>query len=637
MLKIKNTITELGRYQFKRYFVYNKYITRIGVYRMAQGLPLRSHVPTAETWNLTDLFQDDQEFYNILDKTIEDAQAFNQQYASTLTSTSQINQALSDYEAILIQLDRLGNYAELRLSVDTADDIAQTLSAKLSTSYGKIASQLAFVESEILALSESELTHLQQHTEFPHYIKQLLKQKPYQLSPEVERVLATLSPTFSSPYDLYGTTKMLDIQFESFDHQGVEYPVDYATFENDYEDHPDAEFRRKSFRSFSQALRKYQHTTAATYNMQIQQEKIEADLRGYDSVIDYLLHDQEVSRDMYDRQIDIIMSDLAPVMQKYAKLLQRVHGLEHMHFEDLKVSIDPSYEPDISIEDSKEYIFGALNVLGEDYVDMLKHAYDDRWIDFAQNKGKETGAYCASPYFTHSYVFISWTGKMAETFVLAHELGHAGHFTLAQAHQPYLESEASMYFVEAPSTMNEMLMANYLFNNSDSPRFKRWVIGSILSRTYYHNMVTHLLEAAYQREVYRKVDQGESLTAAKLNQIMLEVYQQFFGNAVEMTDGAELTWMRQPHYYMGLYSYTYSAGLTIGTVVAQKIKNEGQPAVDAWLNTLKLGGSASPIELARTAGVDITTEQPLKATIHYIAELVNELEMLTDELEEQKS
>lgn len=236
-------------------------------------------------------------------------------------------------------------------------------------------------------------------------------------------------------------------------------------------------------------------------------------MRGYDSVIDYLLQDQEVTRDMFDRQIDVIMSDLAPVMQRYAKLIQRVHGLDKIRFEDLKISIDPSYEPDISIEESKKYIYGALNVLGEDYVKMLESAYDNRWIDFAQNKGKDTGAYCASPYFTHSYVFISWTGKMAETFVLAHELGHAGHFTLAQKHQNLLESEASMYFVEAPSTMNEMLMANYLFNSSDDPKFKRWVIGSILSRTYYHNMVTHLLEAAYQREVYRLVDEGESLTA----------------------------------------------------------------------------------------------------------------------------
>ncbi|HCV8694221.1 TPA: oligoendopeptidase F [Staphylococcus aureus] len=601
---------------------------------MSQGLLLREDVPVSETWDLVDLFKDDQQYYESIDALVQQANQFHHTYATTLNSIEQINTALAELENILIALDRLSNYAELRLSVDTSNIEAQVLSAKLSTTYGKIVSQLSFVESEILELPEEILQQLEESCPYQHYIKQLIKQKPFQLSASVEQVLATLSPTLNSPYDLYGTTKMLDITFDSFEHDGTTYPVDYATFENDYEDNKDPEFRRKSFKSFSDGIRKYQHTTAATYNMQVQQEKIEADLRGFESVIDYLLHSQEVTRDMFDRQVDMIMRDLAPVMQKYAKLLQRIHELDNMRFEDLKISVDPDYEPEISIEDSKNYIFGALSVLGDDYTNMLREAYDQRWIDFAQNKGKDTGAFCASPYFTHSYVFISWTGKMAEAFVLAHELGHAGHFTSAQKHQPYLESEASMYFVEAPSTMNEMLMANYLFNTSDNPRFKRWVIGSILSRTYYHNMVTHLLEAAYQREVYHKVDQGESLNAPTLNEIMLNVYKQFFGDVVDMTEGAELTWMRQPHYYMGLYSYTYSAGLTIGTVVSQKIKNEGQQAVDAWLETLKKGGSVSPVELANIAGVDITTEQPLKSTIQYISDLVDEVEKLTDEIEQ---
>ncbi|MCH4355714.1 oligoendopeptidase F [Staphylococcus sp. HMSC068D03] len=600
---------------------------------MTSGLPFRKDVPELEKWNLNDLFDSDEQFYDALDNVLNQSKSFNQQYKGKISDAKMIKKVLSEFENILIQLDRLGNYAELRLSVDTANTDAQTLSAKLSTNYGKISSQLSFVESEILMLPEEIIKEAIEESDVPHYLEKLIESKPYQLSPEVEQVMASLSPTFQSAYELYGTTKMLDIAFESFEHNNVTYPMDYATFENEYEDNADPEFRQKSFKSFSDALKKYQHTTAATYNQHVQQEKIEADLRGYDSVIDYLLHDQEVTREMYDRQIDVIMSNLAPVMQKYAKLLQHIHGLDKMRFEDLKVSVDPSYEPEISIEDSKQYIHGALNVLGEDYIQMVEQAYSDRWIDFAQNKGKDTGAYCASPYYTHSYVFISWTGKMTETFVLAHELGHAGHFTLAQQHQNLLDSEASMYFVEAPSTMNEMLMANYLFSNSEDPKFKRWVIGSILSRTYYHNMVTHLLEAAYQREVYRKVDNGESLTAPVLNKIMRDVYEQFFGDAVELTDGTELTWMRQPHYYMGLYSYTYSAGLTIGTVVSQKIKQEGQPAVDAWLETLKAGGSLSPIELAKIAGVDITTDAPLKATIKYISDLVNEAEQLTNEID----
>ncbi|MBN6094496.1 MULTISPECIES: oligoendopeptidase F [Staphylococcus] len=603
---------------------------------MTRTLQFRSDVPKDETWDITELFSSDEAFYQVLDETLEAAKAFNKQYTERLNHAEMIEVALNAYSDILIQLDRMANYAELNLSVDTANEQAQTLSAKFSTSYGKIASELSFVVSEIIELSDTTLDELIKTSQYPHFLTKIKAKKAYKLSPEVEKVLASLSPTFDGAFDLYGTTKMLDIDFESFEHNNQNYPLDYATFENEYEDNPDRGFRETSFKYFSDALRKYQHTTAATYNLQVQQEKIEADLRGYESVIDYLLQDQEVTRDMFDRQIDVIMSDLAPIMQKYAKLIKRVHGLDVMGFEDLKVSIDPNYEPEISIEDSKQYIYGALDVLGQDYLKMVEAAYEERWIDFAQNKGKDTGAYCASPYASHSYVFISWTGKMTETFVLAHELGHAGHFTLAQKHQNYLESEASMYFVEAPSTMNEMLMSNYLFKNSDDPKFKRWVIGSIISRTYYHNMVTHLLEAAYQREVYTKVDNGESLTAPVLNQIMLDVYSQFFGDSVKLTEGTELTWMRQPHYYMGLYSYTYSAGLTIGTVMSQRIQTEGQPAVDAWLETLKAGGSKSPVELADIAGIDIRTDAPLKSTIGYIGKLVDELEMLTDEIEAEQ-
>lgn len=222
---------------------------------------------------------------------------------------------------------------------------------------------------------------------------------------------------------------------------------------------------------------------------------------------------------------------------------------------------------------------------------------------------------------------------MTEVFVLAHELGHAGHFYNANREQNVFDARSSTYFVEAPSTMNEMLMANHLLKNSDDPKFKRWVISSIISRTYYHNFVTHLLEAAFQREVYKKVDNHESLSANDLNQLKRCVIEEFWGDDVVISDNSELTWMRQPHYYMGLYPYTYSAGLTIATQMSRRVLNEGQPAVDDWLKVLKMGGTKSPVELSQMAGIDITTDQPLKDTIAYIGELVDELEKLTEEIE----
>ena len=213
---------------------------------------------------------------------------------------------------------------------------------------------------------------------------------------------------------------------------------------------------------------------------------------------------------------------------------------------------------------------------------------------------------------------------------LAHELGHAGHFYLAHQEQNIFDSRPSMYFVEAPSTMNELLLVNYLLEKTEDPGMKRWVLSSIVGRTYYHNFVTHLLEAHYQREVYRIVDEGGSLSAPLLHQLKRETLEKFWGDAVRLNEGAELTWMRQPHYYMGLYPYTYSAGLTIATEVSRRIMNEGEKAVEDWRQVLKAGGTKSPQELARMAGVDVSTEQPLMNTIEYIGQLIDEIIRLSD-------
>jgi oligoendopeptidase F len=359
-------------------------------------------------------------------------------------------------------------------------------------------------------------------------------------------------------------------------------------------------------------------------------------LKGFNSVIDSLLFPQKIDRTLYNRQIDIIMEKLAHHMRKYAKLLQRIHKLDAMTFADLKIAVDPEYEPNITVEESKKYINEALSVLGQDYLDMIKKGYDERWIDFVQNKGKSTGAFCSSPYGSHPFILISWTERMREVFVLAHELGHAGHFYLCHQNQNIFDTRPSLYFIEAPSTMNEMLMANYLMKTNEDTRFKRWVLSSMISRTYYHNFVTHMLEAAYQREVYNIIDEGGSVQASKLNEIKRGVLEKFWGDTVEISDGAELTWMRQPHYYMGLYPYTYSAGLTVATEVSKRILKEGQPAIDDWRAVLKSGGTKTPVELAKMAGVDITSEKPLLDTIEHIGSIIDEIIELTEELDRIK-
>lgn len=597
------------------------------------AFPPRTDVPTNETWDLTHLFKTEAQFEEALATLIANSAQFAATFDSALTNTETVVAALKAYEALRKEMVLVSTYASLHQSVDQLDTQNQMRIGTVSTAFAKIAAETSFLQSDLLQLDAAVLEDASKAApQYAHFIASILREKPHTLHPEVEKALAAFSGTFSAPYSLYNTTKLVDLKFPNFDVDGESLPMSYNLFEGDWELETNTKKRRAAFDAFSAKLRDYQHTTAKTYEMTIKQEKTEADLRGHDSVLDFLLFPQEVDRTLYNRQIDIIMEELAPHMRKYAKLVQRVHNLERMTFADLKVPLDPSYEPTITVEESRQYMKDGLSVMGEDYVHMLDRAFDERWIDFANNDGKSTGAFCSSPYGAHPYVLISWTSRMNEVFVLAHELGHAGHFFNSQQHQNIFDARPSLYFIEAPSTMNEMLMANHLLSNSNDARFKRWVISSIVARTYYHNFVTHLLEAAYQRDVYALIDEGKSINAPLLNTLKRNVLETFWGDAVEINEGAELTWMRQPHYYMGLYPYTYSAGLTISTQVSQRILREGQTAVDDWLAVLQAGGTKSPVELAKMAGVDLTTEQPLRETIAYIGSLIDELEALTNEL-----
>ena len=595
----------------------------------------RHEVNIEETWNLEDLFKTEEAFENAIEEAKQAATSIEADFKGSINTSESASGVIKAYERLYEKLVPISTYANLALNVDQANNEAQMRSAKVGQLYGAIGAQLSFMQSELLGLDESILQDVAA-TEpgYRRYIDKLLQQKAHQLHPEAEKALAAFSTTFNAPYGLYNTTKLVDMKFPEFEVDGKSYPLSYNLFEGDWELENNKDIRRKAFEAFSAKLREYQHTTAKTYDMHLKIEKTESDLRGYSSIFDFLLESQEVDRELYNRQIDLIMSELAPHMRRYAKLLQKVHGLDEMTFADLKISLDPEFEPKITVDESRQYMKEGLAVMGEDYGRMLDRSFDERWIDFAQNEGKSTGAFCSSPYGYHPYILISWTSRMNEVFVLAHELGHAGHFYLANAEQNIYNARPSLYFIEAPSTMNEMLMANHLLKNSDDARFKRWVISTIISRTYYHNFVTHLLEAAYQRQVYEIIDAGGTVNAPKLNELKRAVLEEFWGGTVNITDGAELTWMRQPHYYMGLYPYTYSAGLTISTQVANRILNEGDAAVQDWIEVLKMGGTKTPAELAKHAGVDITTEQPLRDTIAYIGSLIDELEQLTDQLKQ---
>ncbi len=594
----------------------------------------RKDVPVEETWDLSLIYPTEEAYQADVVRFKALADDICEKYKGKLTDADAIVACLDEYEQLEITAGLVGHYAGLAMEVDYTDGEAMERDRRNQAMFAEVYSRLTFIRSEILEQPQEVIEAAIEKTgKAKGYLRDILREKPHRLSSETERVLAAFSQSFGTPYEIYNIAKLADMKFPSFTVNGKEYPLGYSLFEDDYEYERDTDVRRAAFAAFSDKIRQYENVTGAAYNACVTKEKVESRVRGYDSVFDFLLFDQKVTREMYDRQIDLITEKLAPHMRRYAKLIKRVYGLDKMTFADLKLPLDPDFDPKVTIAQSHEYVRKGLSVLGEDYVAMIDEAYRDRWIDFAKNQGKSTGGFCASPYGRGSFILLSWNDRMSDVFTVAHELGHAGHFRLANSHQSLFDTDVSTYFVEAPSTMNEILLAHHLLKTSDDPRFKRWVLASMIGNTYYHNFVTHLREAWYQREVYKIIDEGGSVDAETLSEIFRKNLELFWGDTVELTEGAELTWMRQPHYYMGLYSYTYSAGLTVATQAALRIEREGAPAVEDWKKVLMAGSTLDPAGLAKLAGIDISTDKPLLDTIDYIGSVIDEIERLTDEIE----
>jgi oligoendopeptidase F len=590
----------------------------------------RREVPLEETWNLDDLFPSVNAWEAELaavEAAIPSVTAFRGKLAG---GPGVLLACLEAAEALEVRLIRVATYARLQFSEDGTSPANQAAAGRVGALLAKVSAELSFVDSEILELPDGTvvryLAEEPKLASFRRVLEDLLDEKPHRLTPDAEKAVAALSEVLSAPYNTYSRSKSADMEFESFaGPDGQPIPNSFALYESQHELAVNVETRRRAFESFVRGLKRYQNTFAATLSTEVTKNVVLARLRRYETATHMLLHSQQVPIETYHRILDTIQEGLAPHMRRLAELRKRVLGLDRLYYCDIKAPLVPEDGTAVDFEKASQTLLEALAVLGPEYSEIMRTAFKDRWIDRSDNIGKSTGAFCASPYGVHSYILMTWTGTMRCVFTLAHELGHAGHFMLVMRNQRAANMRPSMFFVEGPSTMNEMILGNHILAQSDDPRVRRQVILQLLG-TFHHNFVTHLLEGELQRRLYALAEKGVPVTAKLLSETKGNILKAFWGNAVEVDEGARLTWMRQPHYYMGLYPYTYSAGLTAAVAVHQRMRQEGQPAVDRWLQALKAGGTLKPMELARLAGVDMTGPAPIQAAVAYVGSLVDELE-----------
>ena len=543
-----------------------------------------------------------------------------------------LKRGLALQERITELARKLFTFAELRQAADTTDAEAGSQLGRIMGIYSESAAPGAAFEGWYARLPELE--RMIDGDEFlSGYRFRLLRcrEASRHLLPGIgERVMAKLKISGGSAWAelqqyLTSTVKV--------NYRGEEITLSAA---RNLAYSPEADVRRDAYQAELCSYAAIADPVAYALNSLKLETLNECALRSYESPLAMTLEHSDMRRATLDALFAAIDESL-PQFRRYLRAKGRALGHENgLPWYDLFAPMGRS-STRFTTGQARDDLVELFSHFDKELIAMVAEAFDNAWIDFFPRSGKAGGAFCAEvPSIGQSRILTNFDGSLSDVVTLAHELGHAGHFRACNSAQSIFDTDVSSYFVEAPSTMNELLMAHYLLQSNDDKRFRRWVLSCQISNTYYHNFVTHLMEAAYQREVYRIIDNGGSVQADTLSSIMKKTLQDFWGEDVEICDGAELTWMRQPHYYMGLYSYTYSAGLTVATQVCKRIEKEGQTAVDDWKKVLAAGSTLTPVELAALAKVDITTDAPLLDTIETIGSMIDEICRLTDELEKEE-
>ncbi len=589
----------------------------------------RADVSIDETWKLEDLFPTADGWQSELNAVLGDIPSVSAYSGRLAEGAVTLLECLEATEQLMMRMLRVGTYAFLRFSEDGSNPVNQGMMGRVSSAQAQVGAAIAFLQPEVLALPDGTVErYLQEEPRlapFRRHLEQILSNKPYVLSHETEAALAALGEVFGAPNTIYQLGKSGDMAFESVrDSKGQDIPVSFATYEETLELSPDAVLRRNSYSSFSEGMKRYQNSFGGTFGAEVKKNVAMARVRRYRSATHMFLHEQEVSEEFYHNLLRTIQAGLAPHMRRYVELRKRVLGLDQVMYCDIEAPLDPGFRPDITYEEGCGLIRDAVDIMGAEYAQIVRDALQERWIDRADNIGKSTGGFCAPVYDVHPYILTTWGANMRSVFTIAHELGHTVHMVFSSRNQRLVNTDISRVFVEAPSTFNELLLARYILGGQCEGQMRRWVLMQMLA-TYYHNFVRHMLEAELTKRVYDLAEKGNPVTASLLSQLKGEILQEYWGGVVTIDDGARLTWMRQPHYYMGLYSYTYSSGLVTATVVAENLASDGQAVAEQWVRVLKAGSTKKPLDLAKMAGVDLEDEATVRRATDYVGRVVDEL------------
>lgn len=595
-----------------------------------QSIPKRSEVPEEMTWNLKDMFESDQAWmaeYEAMKEFPAKIAAFQ----GTLARSAQDLLAwFRLQDEIELRLSVLMGYASCKGDEDTGNSFYQDVRGKAMNVYVSIASAAAFATPEIMAIADETLDQFYaQQPELETYrrsLYQIRRRKDHILSPAEERLLASAGEMANASENIAGVFRNADQIFPDVtDSQGSVHPLTDATFVPLLTS-PDRELRRRAFETYYKQLGQYKNTIAATLDGQFKQLCFFSNARHYDSTIQASLDATEVPVPVYMNLIEAVHNNLDK-MYRYVALRKKLLGVDELHMYDVYTPIVADADQAITYEQAKETVLEALQVLGEDYVDLLKEGFSNRWIDVYENVGKRSGAYSSGNSRPHPYVLLNHKDNLDCQFTLAHEMGHALHSYHSCKYQPVSTSDYVIFVAEVASTCNEVLLMRHLLKKTTDKKQRAYLINHFMDQ-FKGTVYRQTMFAEFELAMGKMAESGQALTADALCQKYHALNKLYFGPDMVSDDQIALEWARIPHFFYNYYVFQYATGFSAAVAIANRILKEGAPAVADYKKFLSGGCSTDPISLLKIAGVDMSSPEPVNSALALFGELVDEMEQL---------
>ena len=593
-------------------------------------IPERNEIPEEYTWDLRDLFPDDEawtaEFQALTALPAEIAA-----YAGTLGERpGRLLDWLKLSDEVGVRLEKLLGYASRKSDQDIADGFYQDMRSKAVACYVGIAGASAFATPELLAIPDDTLDRF--YAECPalevyrRSLTRIRRMRDHILSPAEEKLLADAGEMADAPDAIASALRNADLRFEdAIDSEGKAHPLSTGTF-GPLMESEDRALRKSAFENLYAKFGEFKNTVAATLDAQFKKLRFFCDARRYPTTLAAALDGTEVPESVYLNLIEAVHRNL-DAMYRYVALRKKLLGVDELHMYDVYTPVVKDAAVKIPYEEAKATVLDALSVLGEDYVELLKTGFSSRWIDVYENRGKRSGAYSSGSARPHPYVLLNQKDTLDSMFTIAHEMGHALHSWYSCHNQPVNTSDYVIFVAEVASTCNEILLMRYLLNRTKDVKERAYLINHFLDQ-FKGTIYRQTMFAEFELEMGRMAEAGEALTADALCEKYLALNKLYFGPDMVSDEAIALEWARIPHFFYNYYVYQYATGFSAAAALAERILTLGAPAVADYKRFLSGGCSTDPISLLKIAGVDMSTPEPVNAALKLFGELVDELESL---------